>query len=368
VVGQTRPQFGGKAYPYLPTLLQPPSEQDDDQANALLFVGVTRAQRALTVSYAEAKSVGGRARMAAPLLSRWAGAFDVPVERWEESAVQEVLSESFGPVWGRRPNARLDPRDLDDRSCALDAYVRSVARVRLPEGEFPLYPRFVDAVRSAVGRCVAHAHAVGRALTADEAEAHLLSTWGPVASSHNEHPHVDLFTRFSRRAVLGFARAFAPSGQTYEPINLLALAATSDPDTTLPLKLASAYLDGGRGVAILLRVESYASSLSSDGSGILWSKMSASRRLPFVLLREHHPDFVPRVYSVADDTLYDFKWGPSASVDKTGTSARSALAALIRGDYAATPSAWSCDTCRSRTVCPHWLRKEAEGKPRRAGP
>ena len=367
VVGQTRPQFGGKAYPYLPTLLQPPSEQDDDQANALLFVGVTRAQRALTVSFAEAKSVGGRARKPTPLLSRWTDAFDVPVERWEESAGQEIPSESFGPVWGRRPNARLDPRDLDDRSCALDAYVRSVARVRLPEGEFPLYPRFVDAVRSAIGRCVTHAHAVGRALTSDEAETHLLSTWGAVASSQSEHPHVELFTRFARRAVSGFARAFAPSGQAYEPINLLALAATSDPDTTLPLKLASAYLDGSRGVAILLRVESYSANLSSDGTGILWSKMSASRRLPFVLLREHYPDLIPRVYSVADDTLYDFKWGPPASVDKTGGSANLALEAMLRGEYAATPSAWSCDACRSRTICPHWLRRESGGESKHGG-
>ena len=360
VVGQTRPQFGGKAYPHLPPDLQPPSEQEDDQANALLFVGVTRAELALTVSYAEAKSLGGRARTPTPLLLRWVEGYGVPVERWGEAARDEgPASAPFGPVWGRRPNARLDPRDLDGGACALDAYVRSVARVRLPEGSPPLYPRFLASVRGAVGRCVPHAYAVGRPLLPSEAEAHLQATWGSVALEFADHPHRDLFDRFARRAVLGFARVFEPSVGEYRPINLLALAATASPDVTVPLKLAAAYHDGDQPAVVLVRVESYARGLSADGSGILWSKMSPSRRLPLVLLRDHYPDLAPKVYSITDDALYDFKFGPDASVAKTSAAAASALEAMVGGEYAASSSAWSCDRCRSRTVCPHWLRVEA---------
>ena len=359
VVGQTRPQFGGKAYPYLPPDLQPPSEQEDDQANALLFVGVTRAERALAVSYAEAKSVGGRARTPTPLLLRWVEGYGVPVDRWEEAARDEAPSAPFGPVWGRRPNARLDPRDLDGGSCALDAYVRSVARVRLPEGSPPLYPRFLAAVRGAVGRCIPHAYSEGRPLLPEEAEAHLQATWGAVALEFADHPHCNLFNRFARRAVLGFARAFSPSAGEYRTINLLALAATASPDVTVPLKLAAAYHIGDQPVAVMVRVESYARSLSADGSGILWSKMAPSRRLPLVLLRDHHPTLKPKVYSVTDDALYEFKFGPNASVAKTSAAAASALAAMVDEEYLASPSAWSCDRCGSRTVCPHWLRLEA---------
>lgn len=359
VVGQTKPDFRGRGgLPWLPPSLSVPSTEDDEQADAVLFVGVTRARRALCVSYAEAAKAGSRRRRAlVPLLARWIESSGRAVDRWEEEDSESAAPGPFQALWGGRPRVRFDPRDLDGRACGLDAYIRRVAGARLPEGQRAVYPRFVDAVRAAVRRCVASAHEAGRPLTAAEALAHFDTVWRSVEVDLEDHPHLELFGRLGRRTAGAFATAYdAPRATMHRSLGLQGLAETEHEGVTLPLGLASAFVgEDGRPVAILVRTESYAGKLSSDGSGVLWSKMSSARRLPFVLLRRRHPDLVPLVFSVADGALYPFKWGPDKSVAKAEADAVAALSRLADGEYGVAASDFVCGRCGSRTVCPHWL-------------
>jgi len=290
------------------------------------------------------------------LLAQWIESSGRAVERWEEGDSEHAAPEPFRAVWGDRPTVRLDPRDLDGGACGLDAYIRRVAGARLPEGQRAVYPRFVDAVRAAVRRCVASAHEEGRPLITAEALAHFDVVWRRVEVDLEGHPHLELFGRIGRRAARTFAAAYTPRATEHRSLGLQGLAETEHDGVTLPLGLASAFTgDDGKPVAVLVRTESYAGKLASDGSGVLWSKMTSARRLPFVLVRRRYPDIVPLVFSVADGALYLFKWGPDNSVAKAETDAVDTLSRLASGEYAVAVSDFACGRCGSRTICPHWL-------------
>jgi DNA helicase-2/ATP-dependent DNA helicase PcrA len=65
---------------WLPPGLMPPGEEDRKQADSLLFVGLTRARSAAVITYAEAKTAGGRKRDLPGLLGRWHSCYDIPLK------------------------------------------------------------------------------------------------------------------------------------------------------------------------------------------------------------------------------------------------------------------------------------------------
>lgn len=359
VVGQTLSGYDG-SYAWLPPGLQPADEQDREQADALFFVGATRAQRALVVSCAKAATAGGRMRTPTPLLSRWMETFDPPADQWVERAAEgeEVSHETieFGPIWGHRRKSPLPAYVLHSQACPAETYVARVAGLIFPDAEPALYPVFFDAVREALRFTVVEAHRLGRPLSPQEALRILSRTWKTVEVRREEHRHLALFEQVARGYLMAFAREYAPAAQDFTAIDLGVIEEAAGP-AFLDLKLVAAIeLVDGRQVAIMLRTESYAAKLNAAGE-ILWSKMTASRRLPFVLLWEHFPGLEALVFSGADGRLYRFKQSQRASslgneVAKI-TDRRAALAAMR---YEAVTNPWRCDRCGSRIVCPHWLR------------
>ncbi|MEO7085824.1 MAG: ATP-binding domain-containing protein [Gemmatimonadaceae bacterium] len=92
VVGQTLPAIDD-TFEWLPTALRPERSREESQANALLFVRLTRAKRSVVVSFPRRASSGtrGRGKAVVPLLERWRAAFDVPTVQWTTEAISNPL-------------------------------------------------------------------------------------------------------------------------------------------------------------------------------------------------------------------------------------------------------------------------------------
>lgn len=366
VVGQTLGP--GSDFPWLPDVLHPADEEDKEQAAALLFVGVTRAKRAVVVSYALSRSTGGRSRKVTPLLERWVERFRQDVLEWREEHVvdnaQQSTTYTYGPVWGRRGHVRLRPRALDAGSCAVEVYIQDMAKMHFPEVETPVYPLYFDALRQVMHLVVIAFHTNGGVTEADIADM-LKRVWVEVVVRVPEHRHLPLFQRLVRRHVRAFASVYEhalaagiPQTSAYRKLNLTLIEATPEPTMrVLPGFVAAFETDDRTPVALLLRTESYAGALAKDGSGINWSGMAARRRLAFVMLQQHYPDLMPLVYSAADGRIYRLNWSTrKGSTLSEQEKAASRLDALVAGVFHARVDDWTCDRCTSRLACPHWIR------------
>jgi hypothetical protein len=320
----------------------------------LLFVGVTRAKRALLVSYATSKSgAAGRRREITPLLVRWRDRFGVPTELWEgEAAVKEQVS--MPAVWGGAAGASLAARSLDSGTCSIQTYVEDVFGARFPTLLRPLYPIFVARIRQALRRIVAEVHAVGRVLSEDESSAIFDGAWPE--DEFRDHPHVGVYRPRAERAVLHFARSYRPEPEDVELLEVELLMMRVEGAVPIRLDLVAHYRRAnGSVVAMLLHVPSLANSVGKDG-GVLWSKLSSARRLPFVLLREQHTGFEPHLYSLADSAVYSFQWSKKGdSMDREAAAAMERLASITTGMFATEVNEWRCDRCTSRIGCPHWI-------------
>lgn len=343
-------------YEWLPDDLQPGKGEDTDQADALLFVGVTRAQRAVIVSYAETAGGGTRARQLkpTPLLKHWIDTFEVSVNRWPEYEPVR-LAASFDSVWGLPPRARISARTLDPSWCSIRVYIEDLLRLGLPEGEPSLYPRFFEAVRKAMSFVVGEAQRRGESISPDEAEVSFLRAWQTY--DVDEHPHQALYYAVGRDHVRRFSDIYKPDGFGYRPLERERVKRLEQPNIGLRLSLVAMFYNAGDlPVAILYRPESYADKLAKDDT-INWSTLSTGRRMPFVLLREAFPSLIPYVFSGADGRLHLFSWSRRGdSMEKQYGKATARLQQLSQGRYEEEISEWSCDRCSARISCPYWLR------------
>jgi len=98
--GQTLSQVTSP-YAWFPPTLTPDPDEDKRQADALLFVSVTRAQRALVVSYATSASGTPHARARAPveLLPKWQESRSIPTTQLPNVAPVRQHFE-IPTVWG----------------------------------------------------------------------------------------------------------------------------------------------------------------------------------------------------------------------------------------------------------------------------
>ncbi|ETW99254.1 MAG: hypothetical protein ETSY2_41280, partial [Candidatus Entotheonella gemina] len=97
VAGQTLPPARGtRSYAWLPPNLAPSREEDLQQANALFFVGVTRSQQAVVVTYALSASGSSRAG------------------KREPTPRQPLMIDA---IWGGATRGLLTVRALDAQTC-----------------------------------------------------------------------------------------------------------------------------------------------------------------------------------------------------------------------------------------------------------
>ena len=101
VAGQTVPQIR-ESWAWIPPACRPRSDEDVDQANALLFVGVTRAKRAVVVSYPKraTESERSKAKIVMPLLDAWGANFRGARMEWEARGGAAERVDTTG-IWGQ---------------------------------------------------------------------------------------------------------------------------------------------------------------------------------------------------------------------------------------------------------------------------
>jgi superfamily I DNA/RNA helicase len=355
VAGQARSaRLKNRGYKWLPPHLKPKAEEDEEQADSVLFVGATRAQRALVVSYAATSSGLPRAekRVMTPLLSAWCGQPDVQPTYWAPTVAEKEFVEA-GTIWGGTLGQPLSARSLDREYCSLNTYLRDYAGIKFPLNEKPLYPIFYTTVRHAMQIIVESSNSQKLQLDEPSAEQILLERWEK--SIDPNHPHYDLYYHVARAYVGKFARAFFPEEGHVEYLN----PTVYEGKTRFPVRLdlVSLYrVDGGPPTAILFRPESLGE--QNREKGLLWGALKPpSRRIAFVLLREIEPALRPIVFSGEDGTFYNYLWSTRKTdfaneVERVNDRFKS----FARGYFAEEVEPFTCDKCDSRVACPHWIK------------
>jgi DNA helicase II / ATP-dependent DNA helicase PcrA len=354
VAGQTVPKARG-AYAWLPPAWRPTRDEELEQADSLLFVGVTRAQRALVVSCPASAGGGpkGHAKQAVPLLDRWRAAGLLETVLWDGVAPPAPAVRA-GALWGGVRPATVSLSALDANACPLRTYVEEVLGARFPVTTWALYPAFFAIARRAMRRVVEVTAEHQRPVTTSEADAILEEKWP--AEDFADHPHIEIYRSAAKRMVRGFAAEFAALG-TFDSITLLdpempVIGHDAEPAVRLDL-VAHVRRANGKVEAIGFRPESVE---VGKGGAVNWSALDTKKRMSFVLLERASPGSSPRVYSGSAGVLREFRWSqkPESLQNETqGVLAR--LAALGRLELATTVKAYACDRCTTRVGCPYWM-------------
>jgi hypothetical protein len=351
VVGQTLPA-ATRAYKWLPPDLQPSTEEDVSQSDSLFFVGATRAQRALIVSYANTAggSARSRDREITPLLSRWQGAYSVNTVRLPESAVERENAQ-ITDIWGGSPKSPLPGSSLDRGRCAIQTYLNEFLGARFPLDEKPLYPAFFQAARRAMERVVYESGEKGSAVSQSEAAEIFREEWE--VNGAGGHRHHRIYFALGQK----YVERFAIVSRSLPPADKYLESALGDDTAGLRLRLdlvAFHRAADGSVIAVQFRPESYADK-AKDGN-LQWSKLDNPYRIPFALLRQREPQLRPYVFSGEDGVLYPFLWSvKKGSVEEEARRAEERYRLFSRRIFNQQINRWKCDNCDVHVICPHWL-------------
>jgi hypothetical protein len=351
VAGQTLAR-SLRVYKWLPSSLQPSAQEDSRQADALLFVGATRARRALVVTYATSAggTVRSRMRDVTSLLSRWHTLHQVAIQDVPPPlALRERVS--MGALWGGTADRVLAARYLDKDACVVRTYLEHSLKIHFPTAVRPLYPLFFDALRRAMGRIVRRAHEIGTQVSLDEAEHFFLQSWPQEDVAG--HPHQGLYYELALVYIARFAHAYTPLAPTYQQGEFIL-----DDDTTglwLRLNLLAYYLTAdGTPIAIALRPESLAE--KSRPQGVLWSALRTAQRVSFMILKQRDPRLQPYVFSAEDGVLYPYVWTRRTQDFETEVDRIARQGQILKHQrFETTVQTWTCYRCPVRLSCPYWL-------------
>ncbi len=352
VAGQTLGQ--GRENWWLPPSLLPSKSDELAQADALLFVGVTRAQRTVVVSCAESKSGSDRARRRSvtPLLDQWQERFEIPELQWT-GTVKAAEQITMAPLWGAKPEPKLAARALDSKSCGVKTYLENFVGIRFPVLEMPQYVHFYLSLRLACEALIRVAQDSGQ--TAAEAQAAQLFAAQYSADKHGAHPHYPIYQRYGELYARRFASAYEPRVTAVEFAE-----ATIKSDDALPLRFdLIAQFKGNDGAthAFLFRPESLADSASkSVPDELLWSGLDTAQRAAFLLLKQREPELRPYVFSAADGVIYRYLWNKKAeNMDGELQQLHRRWQSFGKKEFTAQINVHACNRCNVRLACPHWL-------------
>lgn len=353
VAGQSRlNRAGANEYKWLPPDLLPRKGEDEEQADSVLFVGATRAQKSLILSHSTSATARPRSpkRTVTQLLSSFAALDIAPQISWDSVSVNQSDVEA-GLLWDGGFKKPLAARSLDESECSIATYLQDALGLDFPLAERSLYPIFNDVIRSALKIIVEKSFAAGRALNRYEALQILDGEWKKAELEN--HSHHEIYYGLARTYVEGFARNFQPQiAGNVEFFDLVIKAEANQP--AVRLDLVCAYrINGNSPTAILFRPESLKSKVREKG--LLWSGLSNPRRASLVLLKSAEPDLEAFVFSGADGQIYPFQWGKQPNFETEVTRLQEKLQNFALNRFVSEPEPFKCDRCSNRLSCPHWL-------------
>ena len=361
VAGQTHKSFPG-AYRWLPDVFRQDAVDDEDQPDSLLFVGVTRAKRAVVVSFPTKAGEGPNAKgkTLVRLLDRWRtasrdGGTQVRVHEmaWGSARRNAAQSVVAGPLWGDVKPVWLKPSVLDEDRCPLETYLEKFLGLSFPEGDRKLYPLVFGVLRRVLRQMADVAMEAGAPMA--EADARMLLEKEFPKDRWGDHPHYEWYAGIALRAVLGFRDAFRPKrGELTRLDPEMELDPSETGDPPVKLDLVALYKDAsGRTTGVIFRPESYAE-IAGDGE-INWGELDG-KRASLVLLLGEDANLRMQVYSGIDGRIYEYLQSiQAASLPRELERVRARHAALARADYGTDADRWGCDQCRMRVNCPHWI-------------
>lgn len=359
VAGQSLPDIPASK-PWLPPSLRPRNNDDLLQAESLLFVGISRAQRATIVSYATSASgrPRSRPRRFPDLLTRLRESGAIPVNDWPSfvSGDEEI---ELGRVWGGEVPAEVSTYSLDSRTCRVRTYLEEHLGTRFRGRVRPLYPEFMLRIRRTLRRIIQRGIQEGQALTELEAIQIAEEEWP--GDHYKDHAHVSLYRPRALRWAALFARSFDPKLFIGAKLQEQAIEweDSNGCARTIKLQLIGQFQESnGDQFAIALQVGS-----ADDGAvEVKWSELKEYERLPFVLLQKRHGRVQPWVFFGEGGQLHPFRWSrrrPTETLDAEANNARDVFDRITAGKFDGTASEWNCDRCPCRTVCPIWMAQNS---------
>src|SRR5262249_11912139 len=276
---------------WLPPTLMPSSEEDRKQADSLLFVGLTRAQRAAVITYADAKTSGGVRRDRPGLLERWRSCYEILLKELPGQENEKIVVKT-NALWGRHPRANLPIRHLDKSICGLETYLDKFLGARFPQSPPALYPAFTVTVRRAMRNIVVQAQLEKRQVTAAEAREIFLAAYQDEKGARQNHPHYHLYERVGASFSQKFAAEFQPHQGEVEFLHLSEggelIFDQGEDLIPLRLDLAACFRDQhGVTHAILYRRESLSEIITGE---LNWGAIDQDyKSVSFIILGRRYP-------------------------------------------------------------------------------
>ena len=346
LMGQVRPNIPSSP-PLLPPLLRSDPNDEAAQADAALFVGVTRAKQALTVSYAPKKTSGARShqhRALPDLLRRWSIAAEIPVESWLQAEVQALIPDPIPAVWGKPQINSLSASSVGPSTCELSVYLSRGLGLQFPSDLADLYPPYVGALRRALTL-------ITEKPTTSIEEA-LVEAWEKIS----DHPHAPIYQDATLSALGAFADWLSQrKGGAGLPTEV---EFVEGPSVRLGLAARTSYgSEGETAVAVHTRRPLLPKLKTSH---LPWSALGSSAQTAFASLygtaaaKTAEPIIDLHILSVADRAVLPaaFKRG---GVGKEADAVVNRVRTARTGPYVPAANERTCGTCDQRTVCPYWL-------------
>lgn len=355
VVGQSLAEIRGSRS-FLPPSLRTDPNEDLLQAESLLFVGLSRAERAAVISSSASASgrPRSRPRRIPNLLEKLTASALIPVVNWsaEIRGEEEFRVER---IWGGNSPNDFSTYSLGKDTCRVRTYIEDQLGGRFRGRERALYPEFIQVVRRTLRRIVERAIESQKNVSEEDA-IHMAEEEWP-SGRHRNHAHVLIYRPRTLRWARGFAAAFNPTKFAGAEIETESFEC---PDAqgnllTVKLQLIAQFRDGAGGrYAVALQVQG----AGGPADSVNWSDLNDYERLPFVLLQERHGKVEPLVFFGEEGQISSFQWSrrnPEQAVMDQAKNARETLGLLRAGEFRGKLSDWTCDRCPCRTVCPGWL-------------
>jgi DNA helicase II / ATP-dependent DNA helicase PcrA len=345
VSGQTLSGMGKKAeYKWLPPALCPKAEEDEDQSDSALFVGLSRSKQGLVISHTKTPK-----RKIVPLLENWINDNLIQPLDWNDFSEKEKDFIEHGKIWGGAMKYPLGSKKLDKKECSLAIYVNDALHLKFPVVDQPIYPIFYVTVRNVLSIILKRSAESSIKIDEEEARQILRAEWDKAVDK--DHPHNKLYLSIAERYVTGFSSViFELSPGNAEFIDLL----FGEDAKEIQLDLVAIVKTGNDIKAVLFRPESLKKELDKKGL-LTWGKIESKHRNSLVLLKEKYDNLQVVVFSGEDGLLYDFQWS-NAYYEKQKITMAQKARELASDIYITEVKEFTCNNfCEHRLSCPHWL-------------